>query len=116
MNDNAVVIVGAGPVGLALAAELEIAGVHAILLEKLAVPDPLQKGRGIGVLGSEALRRRGLGRRLQHPHEAGRTDYRQDMGSALAHFAWIHKIDPSRIGDDITSRVGALIWQPELER
>ena len=59
-SDNAVVIVGAGPVGLALAAELEIAGVHAVVLEKLAAPDPLQKGRGIGVLGSEALRRRGL--------------------------------------------------------
>lgn len=115
-NENAVVIVGAGPVGLVLAAELEISGVHAVVLEQLAEPDPLQKGRGVGVLGSEALRRRGLGRRLQNPHHAGQTDYRQDMGSPLGHFAWIHKLDPARLGDDVTNRAGALIWQPALER
>jgi 2-polyprenyl-6-methoxyphenol hydroxylase-like FAD-dependent oxidoreductase len=117
MSDDAVVVVvGAGPVGLALASELEIAGVHAIVLDQLASPDPLQKGRGIGVLGTEALRRRGLGRQLQEPNEPGRSDYRQDMGSALAHFAWIHKIDPSHVGADSTNRSGALIWQPTLER
>lgn len=115
-GDATVVVVGAGPVGLALAAELEIAGVHAVVLDQLAVADPLQKGRGIGVLGTEALRRRGLGRRLQEPNEPGRADYRQDMGSPLGHFAWIHKIDPTRIGDDVTNRSGALIWQPTLER
>jgi 2-polyprenyl-6-methoxyphenol hydroxylase-like FAD-dependent oxidoreductase len=37
--DSQVLVVGAGPVGLALAAELEMAGVHAVVVEQLAQPD-----------------------------------------------------------------------------
>jgi 2-polyprenyl-6-methoxyphenol hydroxylase-like FAD-dependent oxidoreductase len=109
-----VLVVGAGPVGLALAAELEIAGVHAVVVEQLAEPDTLQKARGVGVLAAEALRRRGLGTQLQTLHHSGRGDYRRDMGSNHAHFAWIHKLDATIDGEQ--NRVPALIWQPELER
>jgi 2-polyprenyl-6-methoxyphenol hydroxylase-like FAD-dependent oxidoreductase len=112
--DSQVLVVGAGPVGLALAAELEIAGIHTVVVERLAEPDTLQKARGVGVLGSEALRRRGLGTQLQTRHQSGRGDYRRDMGSSHAHFAWIHKIDAAI--DSEQNRVPALIWQPELER
>jgi 2-polyprenyl-6-methoxyphenol hydroxylase-like FAD-dependent oxidoreductase len=112
--DGQVLVVGAGPVGLALAAELEIAGVHAVVVEQLAEPDTLQKARGVGVLAAEALRRRGLGAQLQTPHQSGRGDYRRDMGSNHAHFAWIHKLDATIGGGQ--NRVPALIWQPELER
>jgi 2-polyprenyl-6-methoxyphenol hydroxylase-like FAD-dependent oxidoreductase len=103
-----VVIVGAGPVGLALAGELETAGVHGVVLEQLAEPDMLQKARGVGILASEARRRRGLATRLQNRHQAGRVDYRHDMGSDHGHFAWIHKLDQAPPGDQ--NRMSALIW------
>ncbi|MFJ6392852.1 FAD-dependent monooxygenase [Streptomyces sp. NPDC091972] len=115
-SESAVVIVGAGPVGLVLASELEIAGVHAVIVEQLSEPDPLQKGRGVGVLGSEALRRRGLGRRLYSQHQAGRVNYQQDMGSAFGHFAWIHKLTPTHLIPEGDNRMGAALWQPELEQ
>ncbi|QXE33256.1 FAD-dependent monooxygenase [Streptomyces sp. GMY02] len=115
-SDSAVVIVGAGPVGLVLAAELETAGVHAVIVEQLAEPDPLQKGRGVGVLGSEALRRRGLGRRLFSQHQAGKVNYQQDMGSPLGHFAWIHKLTIDHLVHETDNRVPAAMWQPELEK
>jgi 2-polyprenyl-6-methoxyphenol hydroxylase-like FAD-dependent oxidoreductase len=112
--DSQVLVVGAGPVGLTLAAELETAGVHAVVVEQLAEPDTLQKARGVGVLAAEALRRRGLGTKLQTSHHSGRGDYRRDMGSTQAHFAWIHKLDATMSGGQ--NRLPALIWQPELER
>ncbi|MDT5331327.1 MAG: hypothetical protein QOF31_2624, partial [Mycobacterium sp.] len=85
--DSQVLVVGAGPIGLALAAELEIAGIHTVVVQQLAEPDTLQKARGVGVLAAEALRRRGLGTELQTRHQSGRGDYRRDMGSNHAHFA-----------------------------
>src|SRR3979490_1341313 len=112
--DSQVLVVGAGPIGLTLAAELGIAGTHAVVVEQLAEPDTLQKARGVGVLAAEALRRRGLGTQLQTRHQGGRGDYRRDMGSNYAHFAWIHKIDVAVDGEQ--NRLPALIWQPELER
>jgi 2-polyprenyl-6-methoxyphenol hydroxylase-like FAD-dependent oxidoreductase len=112
--DSEVLVVGAGPVGLVLAAELAVAGVHAIVVEQLAEPDTLQKARGVGVLGGEALRRRGLGPQLFTRDQSGRADYRRDMGSNHAHFAWIHKLDTGIGG--VHNRIPALIWQPELER
>jgi len=112
--DSQVLVVGAGPVGLALAAELEIAGIHTVVVEQLGEPDTLQKARGVGVLAAEALRRRGLGTQLQTRHQSGRGDYRRDMGSNYAHFAWIHKLDAAIDGEQ--NRIPALIWQPELER
>jgi len=48
--DSQVLVVGAGPAGLALAAELEIAGIHTVVVEQLAEPDTLQMARGVGVL------------------------------------------------------------------
>jgi 2-polyprenyl-6-methoxyphenol hydroxylase-like FAD-dependent oxidoreductase len=113
-TDHDVVIVGAGPVGLTLAGELEVAGVHAVIVERLVGPDPRQKARGVGVLASEALRRRGLGTRLQTHHDGGRSDFRHDMGSEKGHFAWIAKLD-HRTGTE-HARTPALIWQPDLER
>ncbi len=56
-----VIVVGAGPVGLLLAAELALAGVKVVVLERLATPDLTIKAGGIWALASEALERRGLG-------------------------------------------------------
>lgn len=55
-----VVVVGAGPVGLLSAIELALGGVRVLVLERLAAPSTVTKALGIGPLGSEALRRRGM--------------------------------------------------------
>jgi 2-polyprenyl-6-methoxyphenol hydroxylase-like FAD-dependent oxidoreductase len=107
-----VVVVGAGPVGLLLAAELALAGVRPIVLERLAEPSDQPKARGIGPLAAEALRRRGLGAELDREHEHGLRKLERDLGTTRFHFAWIHKIDP--IAAD-PGRRGALIGQPALE-
>ncbi|WP_214320992.1 FAD-dependent monooxygenase [Nonomuraea sediminis] len=111
--DAEVVVVGAGPVGLLLAAELAIAGVRPLVVERLAAPAEQPKARGIGVLAAEALRRRGLGAELDREHEQGLRALARDHGTTKTHFAWIHKIDPD-VADP--GRRGALIGQPALER
>ncbi|CAN5209833.1 FAD-dependent monooxygenase [soil metagenome] len=55
-----VIVVGAGPVGLLAAVELSLAGVSVLVLERLAAPNTVTKALGIGPLGSEALKRRGM--------------------------------------------------------
>jgi 2-polyprenyl-6-methoxyphenol hydroxylase-like FAD-dependent oxidoreductase len=111
--DADVIVVGAGPVGLLLAAELALAGVRPIVLERLAAPAEQPKARGIGVLAAEALRRRGLGADLDREHERGLRALARDHGTTRTHFAWIHKIDQDAADP---GRRGALIGQPALER
>ncbi|MEU9831576.1 FAD-dependent monooxygenase [Streptosporangium sp. NPDC048047] len=111
--DADVVVVGAGPVGLLLAAELALAGVRPTVLERLAAPTEQPKARGIGVLAAEALRRRGLGADLDREHEHGLRALARDHGTTRTHFAWIHKIDQDAADP---GRHGALIGQPALER
>jgi 2-polyprenyl-6-methoxyphenol hydroxylase-like FAD-dependent oxidoreductase len=111
--DADVVVVGAGPVGLLLAAELARAGVRPIVLERLAAPPEQPKARGIGVLAAEALRRRGLGEALDREHEIGLKALAREHGTTRGHFAWIHKLDPEAADP---GRRGALIAQPALER
>ncbi|HEX4725063.1 MAG TPA: FAD-dependent monooxygenase [Pseudonocardiaceae bacterium] len=59
-QDTDVTVVGAGPVGLVLAAELALAGAKVQVLERLAEPDRWVKAMGINVPTAEALDRRGL--------------------------------------------------------
>ncbi|MER6767653.1 FAD-dependent monooxygenase, partial [Amycolatopsis sp. NPDC000746] len=108
--DADVVIVGAGPVGLFLAAELLLGGLQPLVVEQLAQPATERKARGIGVLATEALTRRGLGPQLAAAHEEGIRDFARDHGSTLGHFANIHKLLPDE------DRPRTHIWQPELER
>jgi 2-polyprenyl-6-methoxyphenol hydroxylase-like FAD-dependent oxidoreductase len=110
--DADVIVVGAGPVGLLLAAELALAGVRPIVLERLDAPSRQPKARGVGPLAAEALRRRGFGAELDREHELGLRKLEQEHGTARSHFAWIHKIDPE-LADP--GRRGALIGQPALE-
>src|SRR5882757_9974210 len=109
-TDSDVIVIGAGPVGLLLAAELKLGGVHPVVVERLAEPTQETKARGIGALATEALWRRGLGPRLAEAHPGGTRDLVRDHGSTLGHFANIHKLVPD--GD----RHGTQIWQPALER
>jgi 2-polyprenyl-6-methoxyphenol hydroxylase-like FAD-dependent oxidoreductase len=59
-QDADVTVVGAGPVGLVLAAELALAGASVQVLERLAEPDDAMKAQSINVPTAEALDRRGL--------------------------------------------------------
>jgi len=59
-NSVDVVVVGAGPVGLLTAIELTLGGARVVVLERLAAPSMVLKAGGIGPLGIEALRRRGM--------------------------------------------------------
>ena len=61
MNETVdVVVVGAGPVGLLAAIELTLAGVRAVVLERLAAPSAMLKAMSVGPLGVEVLQRRGM--------------------------------------------------------
>jgi 2-polyprenyl-6-methoxyphenol hydroxylase-like FAD-dependent oxidoreductase len=108
--DADVIVAGAGPVGLFLAAELKLAGAAPLVLERLPAPSEETKARGLGVLATELLWRRGLGDALAEADAAGTADLARDHGTTLGHFANIHKLVP---GPD---RPRTSIWQPRLER
>ncbi|WP_410621054.1 FAD-dependent monooxygenase [Amycolatopsis sp. cmx-8-4] len=108
--DADVIVAGAGPVGLLLAAELKLAGAEPLVLERLPTPSEETKARGLGVLATELLWRRGLGERLAEADAAGTRDLARDHGTTLGHFANIHKLVPD------PDRPRATIWQPQLER
>jgi 2-polyprenyl-6-methoxyphenol hydroxylase-like FAD-dependent oxidoreductase len=59
-QDVDVTVVGAGPVGLLLAAELALAGASVQVLERLTEPDETIKAGALNVPTAEALDRRGL--------------------------------------------------------
>jgi 2-polyprenyl-6-methoxyphenol hydroxylase-like FAD-dependent oxidoreductase len=65
-----VIVVGAGPVGLALALELGLAGASVAVIERLRAPDLTIKAGGLGALAGEALERRGLGPALDAEERA----------------------------------------------
>lgn len=108
--DADAIVVGAGPVGLFLAAELQLGGARAVVVERRDTPGTETRARGIGALATEALWRRGLGPQLAEAHREGVRDFARDHRSALGHFANIHKLVPD------PERQGTYIWQPELER
>ncbi|MEV6277877.1 FAD-dependent monooxygenase [Nocardia sp. NPDC051832] len=60
MTDFDVIIVGAGPAGLTLAAELSLAGVRPLVLEKHALPRDVPKASGIAGQILDVLRNRGI--------------------------------------------------------
>ncbi|RCV49504.1 rifampin monooxygenase [Marinitenerispora sediminis] len=55
-----VVVVGGGPTGLMLAAELRLAGVHVVVLEKLTEPTGQSRGQGLHARSVEIMDQRGL--------------------------------------------------------
>jgi 2-polyprenyl-6-methoxyphenol hydroxylase-like FAD-dependent oxidoreductase len=59
-SDVDIVVVGAGPVGLLAAIELTLGGASVLVLERLTEPSRVLKASGIGPLGVEVLRRRGM--------------------------------------------------------
>ncbi|MFI9820737.1 rifampin monooxygenase [Streptomyces sp. NPDC052013] len=55
-----VIITGAGPTGLMLAAELRLHGVHVVVLDKAAEPTPVVRSLGLHVRSIEIMDQRGL--------------------------------------------------------
>lgn len=68
-----VVIAGGGPTGLMLAAELRLAGVRTVVLERLTEPAGQSRGRGMQVRSVEMLDQRGLLDRFLAVSEPYRT-------------------------------------------
>ncbi|MFC9893641.1 FAD-dependent monooxygenase [Nocardia sp. NPDC127579] len=79
MSDIDVIIVGAGPAGLTLAAELGLAGVRPLVLEKHALPRDVPKASGIAGRILDVLRYRGILDRFEaassNPHLAARFPF-----------------------------------------
>ncbi|MFD5854454.1 rifampin monooxygenase [Streptomyces chartreusis] len=55
-----VIVVGGGPTGLMLAAELRLHDVHVVVLEKLTEPTPQSRGQGLHARSVEMMDQRGL--------------------------------------------------------
>ncbi|WP_063733317.1 rifampin monooxygenase [Streptomyces sp. RTd22] len=55
-----VIVVGGGPTGLMLAAELRLHGVHVVVLERLTEPTRQSRGRGLHARSVEVMDQRGL--------------------------------------------------------
>lgn len=79
MTNTDVIIVGAGPAGLMLAAELRLTGVRPLVLERHAQPRDTPKASGIGGRILDVLRYRGLLDRFEaassDPHIAPRFPF-----------------------------------------
>jgi 2-polyprenyl-6-methoxyphenol hydroxylase-like FAD-dependent oxidoreductase len=107
--DADVIVVGAGPVGLALAAELALLGADALVLEALAEPSPHSRAFGLHARSTEAMELRGLLPRLEA--EAARSPLVAGLppgmrtGIPLAHFAGIRTVRLDAVG---ASRPGML--------
>jgi 2-polyprenyl-6-methoxyphenol hydroxylase-like FAD-dependent oxidoreductase len=105
--DADVIVVGAGPVGLALAAELALLDVDVLVLDALAEPSPHSRAFGLHARSTEAMELRGLLPRLEaeaatSPMVAGLPPAMR-RGIPLAHFAGIRTVrldavDASRPG------------------
>lgn len=100
-----VIVAGGGPTGLMLACELRLAGVRAVVLEKLAEPTRETRGRGLHVRSVEVMDQRGLLDRFLAVSEKFRVG---------GFFGGIQKPWPDRL--DTAHPYGLSTLQPVTER
>ncbi|MCM2412640.1 FAD-dependent monooxygenase [Streptomyces sp. RKAG290] len=100
-----VIVVGAGPTGLMLAAELRLHGVRVVVLEKLAEPTGQTRGRGLHARSVEMLDQRGL---------LGRFLAVSEKFQVGGFFGGIRKPWPEHL--DTTHPYGLTTPQPATER
>ncbi|WP_019932170.1 FAD-dependent monooxygenase [Nocardia sp. BMG111209] len=113
-TDYDVLVAGAGPVGLMLAAELRLAGVRVLVVERRREPDTAVKAGGINTASAAALDRRGLLSALE-PAAARRPAFAGHFGGILV------PADPVDRDDPLLRGRGANGWfleipQVEVER
>jgi 2-polyprenyl-6-methoxyphenol hydroxylase-like FAD-dependent oxidoreductase len=77
-----VIVVGAGPTGLLLAAELALGGVGVEVVDRLAEPDVTVKGGSIRITTAEMLDRRGLAPAFRESHRRNAPEVRRPAGDA----------------------------------
>lgn len=77
-----VLVVGAGPVGLLLAAELALGGVSVQVLERTMAPSETVKAGSINIASAEILARRGLEGEARNAHEQSVRRVAEVMGGA----------------------------------
>jgi 2-polyprenyl-6-methoxyphenol hydroxylase-like FAD-dependent oxidoreductase len=100
-QEHAVTVVGAGPTGMMLAAELALAGVDAVVVEQREEPLPAVRSRGLQARTIEVLDQRGVGERFVS----------QGRPAQVVRFA-----EPLDIGDFPTRRPhGLALWQNRFE-
>jgi 2-polyprenyl-6-methoxyphenol hydroxylase-like FAD-dependent oxidoreductase len=119
-----VTVVGAGPVGLLLAAELALAGADVQVVERLAEPARVMKAQGINVPTAEALDRRGLLPAAEKVHQEVLErigSYGTGEGRFTGHFAGM-ALDPDLVDwadPDLAAHTAAegarMVPQPQLE-
>ncbi|MET7679654.1 FAD-dependent monooxygenase [Streptomyces sp. NPDC005423] len=83
-TDYDVVVAGAGPVGLLLAAELKLGGARVLVVERLAEVDETIKAGGVNSQTSTALYRRGLLPALTGLHEETMSRFKEFMRARAA--------------------------------
>ena len=107
-QDIDVVVVGAGPTGLLIAAELALGGVAVQVIDRLAEPDPTVKAGSVNVATAEVLDRRGLlpeMRRAQQQFTRDVARFARANGGASA---------PSTPGFPVTGHFAAMMFRPDL--
>ncbi|GAA3689061.1 rifampin monooxygenase [Nonomuraea antimicrobica] len=92
-----VAIVGGGPVGMLLAGELGLQGVHPVVLERLAVPSQESKAGTLHARTAQSLDRRGL------LDAVGRAS----TGSVSFHFSGMFGLDLGAVVEEGASIVGS---------
>ncbi|MGW1717578.1 rifampin monooxygenase [Streptomyces sp. NPDC002156] len=113
-----VIVVGGGPTGLMLAAELRLHGVHVVVLERDAEPTPVVRSLGLHVRSIEVMDQRGLLERfLEHGKRypvgagffAGITKPAPDLDTAHAYVLGIPQTLTDRLLEEHAIEVGAEI-------
>ncbi|MFE0644009.1 FAD-dependent oxidoreductase [Streptomyces sp. NPDC058877] len=121
-----VLVVGGGPVGMLLAAELALHGVRTTVLEKASVPSGESKAGTLHARTAQTLHRRGLLEAVQPgPYAAGRAPRR----SVPFHFGGLPHLDLGPVVEEFPAMVGspqayaeavfarrALQWGARIER